>query len=121
MVSWDNCPAAPYHENDAEITHQVVDRPLHDNNKVINRCANIFIVRLQERQFFCHLSTESFYLQSTFTELSSLLLRSCVGLFMSLFFLLHSHPAQELRNRLEEESIRNLSKKAAFCLNISSV
>ncbi|VDO34222.1 unnamed protein product [Brugia timori] len=28
LVSWENCPAAQYYENDAQITHQIVDRPL---------------------------------------------------------------------------------------------
>uniref|UniRef100_A0A0R3S3U6 Pescadillo homolog n=1 Tax=Elaeophora elaphi TaxID=1147741 RepID=A0A0R3S3U6_9BILA len=38
LVSWENCPAAQYHENDAQITHQIVDRPLLDNHRNLNRC-----------------------------------------------------------------------------------
>uniref|UniRef100_A0A915PI92 Pescadillo homolog n=1 Tax=Setaria digitata TaxID=48799 RepID=A0A915PI92_9BILA len=38
LVSWENCPVAQYHENDAQITHQVIDRPLLDSHRNINRC-----------------------------------------------------------------------------------
>nr|A8QHQ0.2 RecName: Full=Pescadillo homolog [Brugia malayi] len=38
LVSWENCPAAQYYENDAQITHQIVDRPLLDSHKNISRC-----------------------------------------------------------------------------------
>ncbi|VDK62113.1 unnamed protein product [Onchocerca ochengi] len=37
VVSWENCPAAQYYENDAQITHQIVDRPLLDNHRNLNR------------------------------------------------------------------------------------
>ncbi|KAL4002586.1 Pescadillo N-terminus family protein [Acanthocheilonema viteae] len=38
LVSWEHCPAAQYYENDAQITHQIVDRPLLDNQRNLNRC-----------------------------------------------------------------------------------
>ncbi|VDP14173.1 unnamed protein product [Onchocerca flexuosa] len=37
LVSWENCPAAQYYENDVQITHQIVDRPLLDNQRNLNR------------------------------------------------------------------------------------
>ncbi|KAM3723699.1 Pescadillo [Dirofilaria immitis] len=38
LVSWENCPAAQYYENNAQITHQIIDRPLLDNHRNLNRC-----------------------------------------------------------------------------------
>ncbi|CAG9530602.1 unnamed protein product [Cercopithifilaria johnstoni] len=38
LVSWECCPTAQYYENDAQITHQIVDRPLLDNHRNLNRC-----------------------------------------------------------------------------------
>ncbi|VDK73210.1 unnamed protein product [Litomosoides sigmodontis] len=38
LVSWEHCPAAQYYENDDQITHQIVDRPLSDNHRNLNRC-----------------------------------------------------------------------------------
>uniref|UniRef100_A0A1I7VK08 Pescadillo homolog n=1 Tax=Loa loa TaxID=7209 RepID=A0A1I7VK08_LOALO len=38
LVSWENCPAAQYCENDAQITHQIVDRPLLDSHRNLSRC-----------------------------------------------------------------------------------
>ncbi|VDN04935.1 unnamed protein product [Thelazia callipaeda] len=38
FVSWENCPVAQYNENDERITHQVIDRPLPNNVRNINRC-----------------------------------------------------------------------------------
>uniref|UniRef100_A0AAF5PP75 Pescadillo homolog n=1 Tax=Wuchereria bancrofti TaxID=6293 RepID=A0AAF5PP75_WUCBA len=38
LVSWENCPATQYYEDDAQITHQIVDRPLLNSHKNLNRC-----------------------------------------------------------------------------------
>lgn len=46
LVSWENCPAAQYYENDQEITHQVVDRPLLDSHRNLNRYISFFFFHL---------------------------------------------------------------------------